>query len=248
MVAHSSTTGARWTQLATREAARQLRLRESEQELSMAQGELAVTEQKLHKAGKWLMTAKHILKMVRGDRMCLLEKALLDLGLQKTCYFGHAYIGKHCKRLCESEVAVAITAPLLFGFSPTDRRERTDAWVRACQRREAWVLRLTKWGAVQQLLGVSYDFAAMPHLLPQLVVRAASFAGFVASHFPSHRPTPKELFVVSQGVYFVQRNLFSGLADEEPMEAQHLAPLRRWVETLQGQEASCRDVPDPFAH
>ena len=234
--------------LATREAARQLRLRESEQELSMAQGELAMTEQKLHKAGKRLRTARHHLKMVRGDRMRLLEKALLDLGLRKTCYFGHAYIGKHCKRLCESEVAVAITAPLLFGFSPTDRRERTDAWVRACQRREAWVLRLTKWGAEQQLLGGSYDFAAMLHLLPQLVVRAASFAGFVASHFPSHRPTPKELFVFSQGVYFVQRNLFSGLADEEPMEAQHLAWLRRWVETLQGQEASCGDVPDPFAH
>ena len=184
---------------------------------------------KLHKAEKLLTTAKHNLKKVRGDRMRLLEKALLDLSLRKTCYFGHAYIGKHCKRLCESEVAVAITAPLLFGFSPTDRRECTDAWVRACQRREAWVLRLTKWGAVQQLLGGSYDFAAMPHLLPQLVVRAASFAGFVASHFPSHRPTPKELFAVSQGVYFVQRNLFSGLADEEPMEAQHLDWLRRWA-------------------
>ena len=196
-------TRGRRRRLATREAARQLRLRESEEELSTAQGELAVTEQKLHKAEKLLITAKHNLKKVRGDRMRLLEKALLVLGLRKTCYFGHAYIGKHCKRLCESEVAVAITAPLLFGFSRTDRRERTDAWVRACQRREAWVLRLTKWGAVQQLLGGSYDFAAMPHLLPQLVVRAASFAGFVASHFPSHRPTPKELFAVSQGVYFV---------------------------------------------
>ena len=124
---------------------------------------------------------------------------------------------------------MAIIAPLLFGFSPTDRCERTDEWVRACQRREVWVLRLTKWGAVQQLLRGSYDFAAMPHLLPQLVVRVTSFAGFVASHSPSHRPTPKELFAVSQGVYFVQRNLFSGLADEEPMEAQHLDGLRRWA-------------------
>ena len=79
--------------LATREGARKLHLRESEQELLTAQGELAVTEQKLHKAEKLLFTGKHNLKQVRGHRMRLLEKALLELGLRKMCYFGHAYVG-----------------------------------------------------------------------------------------------------------------------------------------------------------
>ena len=164
---------------------------------------------------------------LRGDHVSALHSILDDLAISRTAYFGQAYIGEYCKLLCTPAMVSAITSPLLLRFSDRDRAgRRSPEFLAANKIRQRWRERFIKWGHVQELTGASVDFVEHPHLIDVAVVRMASYAGFMAVNFPSHRPLPKEYITATQAIEFIRQHGFCGLADEEPMESQH-ADLHR---------------------
>ena len=51
-----------------------------------------------------------------GKYVAAYKGVLRGEGILVTAYFGHSYIGKHCKKLCILKVALQITSPLLLRF------------------------------------------------------------------------------------------------------------------------------------
>ena len=101
--------------------------------------------------------------------------------------------------------------------------------------RQRWVLRFTKWGLLQRMLGGSVDFAANQWLVLCMRYRAASYGGFFAMWF-NDVPTPKQYLTLTHGVWFAEHWGFCGFADEEPMESQHGDWKRRLARYIH-----CRD-------
>lgn len=56
-----------------------------------------------------------------GEHVCAYKQKMVDVGVSKTAYFGHAYIGKYCKFLCTIFVALAITQPILLRWEEERR-------------------------------------------------------------------------------------------------------------------------------
>ena len=136
-----------------------------------------------------------------------------------------------CLKLCTSDVAVEITRPFLLKYASQESRVSDPSGFRsACSQRVKWTPFL-KWGGVEALNGGSIDFGAHPNLIEALKLRCASYTGYVARHFPMHRPSPKEFMAVTRGLYFllVKENKALGVGDKQPMESGHSDWNRRWV-------------------
>lgn len=199
------------------------------EQLEQAEAKVRTLQDKQHTAERLLTAARHDLQKLRGPRVCQLQSILTDLGIRKTCYFGHAYVGKYCKMLCSPHVAWKITEAFIGGFDKAQRRHENASWVAATKVRQQWYTRLTKWGAFNEYMGGSVDYRSHPGLVDIMSARVHSYAEFVATNFPSHTPTPKEYFTAVQAPHFIKKNGFCGIGDEEGMESGHLDWGRRWV-------------------
>uniref|UniRef100_A0A6T1YVL7 Uncharacterized protein n=1 Tax=Eutreptiella gymnastica TaxID=73025 RepID=A0A6T1YVL7_9EUGL len=225
---------------AQRVKAREFGLYAKEQELATAKEEETKMVKQLEFAQKELALCRKNYKKLRGDHVMALQSILAQLGISKTAYFGHAYIGKYCFILSTMPIAMAITQPFFLRFprkAGETRRQYNARMKHNAQYQEMywarhnWIHRFVKWGQIHQLVTGSFDYVERPELLELLRIRTASYSGFFAKHFPKDKPTPKQYFALTHAVEFLAENDFSGEGDEQPMETLHHEWNRLWVKS-----------------
>ena len=131
----------RQKRITKRTKSRELGLHEAEEALEKA---LARTKE-LKLCHKKLATTEKNLPPQKGDHAIEFDKVLVDLGIAKTAYFGHAYICKVCSQLCTSAVAAEITRPfLLRSESQKSRESDLSGFQGACSERVKLITRFLK--------------------------------------------------------------------------------------------------------
>ena len=112
-----------------------------------------------------------------------LQSILAQLGISKTAYFVHAYIGRYCCLLSTMPIAVAITQPFFLRFprkawetrGQYNERMKLNAQYQGMYwAQHSWIHWFVKGGQIHQLVSGSFDCVERPELLELLRISTAS--------------------------------------------------------------------------
>lgn len=100
-------------------------LHETRDELARAQEELSKVELELRSKQQSHLIARASLDKMEGIHMCKWKSVLVSCNLVKSAYFGHAYIGRHCKAITSLRVSTALSTAFLACFDVQIKEVKT---------------------------------------------------------------------------------------------------------------------------